>query len=142
MATNWGDAFLTAVRTVLTGIGSLPTTRAWMNTTVSPSPTAAFIADRVVAFDSVSAACGPGANKRRTVAYQVLVSWPVGQDGFDTLTLSAAIEDAFQAATEAGTMTIPGGDPIELVSVRGGPMQESAERLLYPVTLVLQFDHP
>jgi hypothetical protein len=142
MATNWGDAFLTAVRTVLVAIPSLPTTRAWMNTTVQPSVMAPFIADRVVAFDSVPSACGPGANKRRTVAYQVIISWPVGQDGFDTLTMSAAIEDAFQAATEAGTMTITGGDPIELVSVRGGPMQEPPERLLYPVTLVLQFDHP
>ena len=140
MATNWGDAFLMTVRAVVVGIAALPTTRTWMNTTEEPSATAPFVGDRIVAYDSVAAECGPNAKKRRTVAYQLLVSWPVGSDGFDTLAMSAAIEAAFDAATEAGTMTVPGGDPIELVSVRAGPMQEGDVRLLYPVTLVLQFD--
>lgn len=142
MATNWGDGFLSAVRTVLLMVPGLPTTRAWMNTTTEPSATEPFIADRIVSFDSVPAATGPGANKRRTIAYQVVVSWPIGRDGFDTLAMSAAIEDAFQAATEAESMTVAGGDPIELLAVRAGPMQEGAARALYPVTLVLQFDHP
>lgn len=142
MATNWGDAFLVAMRTLLTGIAVLPSTRAWMNTNTTPSATEPFVADRVVSFDSVPAECGPGARKRRTVAYQVLICWPTGRDGFDTLALSAAVEDAVTAASDAGTLTIPGADPLELLSTRAGPTSDGEPWLTYPVTLLLTFDHP
>lgn len=142
MATNWGDGFLVAVRGLLATIPGLPTTQAWMNTTVSPSPESPFISDRILAYRKEDAECGPGAKKRRTIAYLVMLNWPVNKDGFDTLAMSAAIEDGFQAASDASSLTVPGGDPIELLTVDAGPTSELPDFLQYPVRLTLQFDHP
>lgn len=135
MSTNWGDAFVLALRNVLVTVPGLPATRAWANRTDDPAPP--FVDDTLVTFDTQWRESGPDAWKRVTAVYRVGVYVAVGRDVHLSASLAAAIETAFMNAA----LTIE-GNPADLLGTRIGPPQEGEALYALPVYISLTFDHP
>ncbi len=137
MPTNWGDALLQALRTQLVTVAGLPAARQWLNTSGTPSPTAAFIEDGFVTLDSEYSECGPTAWSRTQATYRVSIRVPIGTDAHVASSIAAAIVSSFRTAT----ITVL-GYPIELQSTRVGPSLTEPQWLHLPVYLAITFDHP
>ena len=114
MSTNWGDAFVEAMRTTLNGVAGLPSARAWANRTDDPAPP--FLDDTIVTFDTQWRESGPDGWKRVTAVYRVGVYVGTGRDVHLSALYAAAIESAYMSAT----ITIK-GEPAELLGTRIGP---------------------
>lgn len=140
---NWGDALIIALRAVLVTVSGLPSTRLWQNTAGTPVPTAPYVADRFVAFDSFDRECGPTAWQRTTVTYRVDVRQPVGIDAFDAMRLAAAISDRFKVVCGNASLQVSALYPVEMLASRIGPADSGDPAwLAVPVSLTLTFDHP
>lgn len=137
MATNWADALLQALRAQLITVPGLPAARQWLNTSGTPSPTAAFIEDGFVTLDAEYSECGPAAWSRTDATYRVSVRVPIGTDAHQASAIAGAIVSAFRTAT----LSVE-GHPIELVSTRVGPSLSEPQWLHLPVYLAVTFDHP
>jgi hypothetical protein len=133
---NRGDAFLQAARARLLTVSGLPATRAWQNQRATPAPTAAWVEDALVRWDTSRRELGPGAWARSELTYRVVLRAPVGTDAHDLFALSQRVGDAFRASP----LTVEGA-PCETLDVRIGPPVPEPQWLALPIALVLRFDH-
>lgn len=147
---NWGDAFVQAMRTVLVTVSGLPTTRCWANTITEPPQDAASVDDAITAMRTEPAECGPGAIKRVVAQYRVVLYVPLGGDIHAVMSLAAAVESAFYAASVAGTLAVL-GNPVEVLAIdwREAPgaalfaaSVSNTALFAVPVTITATFDHP
>lgn len=140
MSTNYGDALLQALRTLLVTVPGLPATRCWLNTSTTPAPTEPFVEDGFTTFDTQFRECGPTAWKRTDATYRVSLRVPVGTGAHAISATAAAVAETFQAAS--GTTLTVDGNPVDILAVRTGPSLLDAQWMHWPVSISLTFDHP
>ena len=132
------ESVLTALRTRLLTVATLPAVLAWQNTALTPDPSQAFVADYVLTMDTQNIELGPTPRARTTLLYQVSVRTPVNTGAHPALALASAITDAFRTGGLVITST---GEPMTLLDLRVGPFLQDPSWLHVPITLSLHFDH-